>query len=72
VPDFIKEVEMEIASAEYERLQREIASDASPVGIDAEKTHVLILHKLEQIERRLERLEARLARAPVPQSTAGS
>jgi len=39
------------------RIEAEIASDASPVGIDAKRTHVLILAKLESIERRLEALE---------------
>ena len=34
-----------------------IASDASPVGIDAKKTHIIILAKLVQIEQRLEKLE---------------
>ncbi len=41
-----------------DRLTQLIASDDSPVGIDAKKTHVLILHKLEKIEARLARLEA--------------
>ncbi len=41
-------------------IEREIASDASPVGIDAKKTHVIILHKLQEIEASLRRLEARL------------
>lgn len=45
--------------AEIEQL---ISSDASPVGIDAKKTHVLIIEKLLEIERRLERIEARLGR----------
>ena len=40
------------------RIEAEIASDDSPVGIDAKKTHVLILAKLESIERRLDRLES--------------
>ena len=44
---------------DYARIEREIASDDSPVGIDAKKTHVLILSKLEAIERRLAALEAR-------------
>ena len=43
---------------DYQRIARQIGSDDSPVGIDAEKTHVMILHKLEQIEARLARLEA--------------
>ncbi len=34
-----------------------IASDASPVGIDAKKTHVIIIQKLMDIQARLERLE---------------
>ena len=36
----------------------QIASDASPVGMDAVYVHALILDKLTEIERRLERLEA--------------
>lgn len=51
---------MDIPRAEYERLEREIDSAASPVGIDAKKTHILILHQLERIERRLEALERKL------------
>lgn len=41
----------------YARIAREIESDVSPVGIDAKKTHVLILHLLARIEERLARLE---------------
>lgn len=54
---------MEIPREAYEALEREIASDESPVGIDAAKTHVLILHMLEDLARRLERIEARLDEA---------
>jgi hypothetical protein len=43
--------------ADYQRIEAEISSDSSPVGIDAKKTHVLILGKLESIERRLDALE---------------
>ncbi len=46
-------------AADYERIATEIASDSSPVGIDAKKTHVLILHKLDEILRRLDALEQR-------------
>jgi hypothetical protein len=48
---------MEIPREEYHRIEREIASADSPVGIDAKKTHVMILHRLGEIEKRLERLE---------------
>ncbi len=47
----------EISEEEYAALERLIGSDASPVGIDAKKTHILILHKLGDIQRRLDRLE---------------
>lgn len=45
---------------EAEEIEKLIASDASPVGIDAKRTHVLIIQKLLEIERRLERIEKRL------------
>lgn len=51
---------MEIPRDAYEALEREIASEESPVGIDAKKTHILILHRLERLEERLARLEERL------------
>ncbi len=41
----------------YKRIANEIHSDDSPVGIDAKKTHIMILDKLEKIEKRLDRLE---------------
>lgn len=45
----------------FEAIAEEIHSDKSPVGIDAKKTHVLILEKLIQLEKRLERIEAKLS-----------
>ena len=39
---------------DYDRIAALISSDTSPVGIDAKKTHVIILHKLMEIEKRLE------------------
>ncbi len=48
---------MEIPKDAYERIAAEITSDASPVGIDAKKTHIMILYKLMEIEKRLARLE---------------
>ncbi|MDR8391597.1 hypothetical protein NC796_10625 [Aliifodinibius sp. S!AR15-10] len=47
-----------IPDEKYEAILKQIESKESPVGIDAGKTHVLILHKLLEIEQRLERLEA--------------
>lgn len=50
-------MDLNISDKEYEDILKQIKSDDSPVGIDAGKTHVLILHKLMGIERRLEALE---------------
>lgn len=44
-------------TTDHDTIEAMIASDASPVGIDAKKTHVLILAKLVGIEQRLEKLE---------------
>jgi hypothetical protein len=43
---------------ELKEIIDQIASDSSPVGMDAVYVHAVILDKLMQIERRLERLEA--------------
>jgi len=48
---------MNIDQETHDRIAALIHSDESPVGIDAKKTHILILHKLEQIEKRLDALE---------------
>ncbi len=50
-------MDLNISDKEYEDILKQIESKDSPVGIDAGKTHVLILHKLLNIERRLEALE---------------
>lgn len=49
-----------IDQATYDAIAEVIHSDSSPVGIDAKKTHILILHKLEEIGKRLEQLEKKL------------
>lgn len=51
---------MEIPKKVYRAIADEIGSDLSPVGIDAKKTHVMILHQLAVIEDRLARIEASL------------
>ena len=54
---------MQVPEDVREQIEKVIASAASPVGIDAKETHVIIIHKLMEIERRLERLEAGLGRS---------
>ena len=51
---------MDVPKDRYEEIERAIYSADSPVGIDAKKTHVIILHKLMEIERRLTALEQKL------------
>jgi len=41
----------------YNEIEEMISSDQSVVGIDAKKTHVIILYKLIEIEKRLKKLE---------------
>ena len=52
---------MEIPQDTYDAIENEIASDASPVGIDAKKTHILLLHPLPEIAETLKRIEQPLA-----------
>ena len=52
---------LSVPSDREREIEDEISSVDSPVGIDARRTHVIILHKLLEIEARLERLESRLA-----------
>jgi hypothetical protein len=51
---------MEIPEDVYRSIEKEIESDASPVGIDAKKTHVIILYRLRLLEERLVRIEEAL------------
>ena len=44
----------------YREIEQMIASSESVVGIDAKETHIIIIHKLLEIEKRLKALEAKL------------
>jgi hypothetical protein len=60
----------DITEDDYKAIEAAIESASSPVGIDAKKTHVLILHKLLSIERRLSELELRSS-PPSPPEPSG-
>ncbi len=47
----------EVSASDYGEIEELIASEDSPVGIDAKKTHVIISQKLPRIEERLVRLK---------------
>lgn len=51
---------IDVPADDYAELAKALASDASPVGIDAKKTHVVILHLLLDLQDRLARMEDRL------------
>ncbi len=51
----------DVAPGMYKLIASLISSEESPVGIDAKKTHILILNKLQELSERMERLEQKLA-----------
>ena len=51
---------MDVPHDIFASIERDISSEVSPVGIDEKKTHIIILHKLQEIDERLRRIEARL------------
>lgn len=51
---------LDVPPDDYAALADALTSEQSPVGIDAKKTHVVILHLLLDLQDRLARLEARL------------
>ncbi|MBD3638036.1 MAG: hypothetical protein HUJ25_11845 [Crocinitomicaceae bacterium] len=53
-------MKFEIDSKTYEEIAKVIHSDKSPVGIDAKKTHILILNQLQELNDRMERLEQQI------------
>ena len=55
---------MNIPEDRYQEIASTIFSEDSPVGIDAKKTHVMILYMLEQIERRVARIDDQLETSP--------
>ncbi len=50
----------EIEQKKYDEIAELIHGDESPVGIDAKKTHILILNKLEELSQRMDRIEKKL------------
>lgn len=55
-------MDLSIEKEKFDAIAAAIHSETSPVGIDAKKTHVIILEKLIQIEERLAAIEAKLAK----------
>jgi tetrahydromethanopterin S-methyltransferase subunit B len=51
-----------IPDKNYKEIEKAIKSDESVVGIDAKKTHIIIIHMLNEITEKLEKLEQRIER----------
>lgn len=51
---------MNIPEDKYKEIEELIGSNESVVGIDAKKTHIIIIHMLKQIQGQLDDLESRL------------
>ena len=52
-----KEMDLEVEDDKKTQIGEIISSKDSPVGIDAKKTHIIIINKLLEIEKRLDKLE---------------
>ncbi len=48
---------LEVDNEKKAQIEKVITSEDSPVGIDAKKTHVIIINKLVEIEKRLDAIE---------------
>lgn len=55
---------LDVSQDDYDRIRDLIFSPDSPVGIDATRTHVIIIKLLEDIGLRLDALERRLLDRP--------
>lgn len=53
---------MNVDPKRFEEIEQVIHSDSSPVGIDAKKTHILIISMLEELTERLAVAEGKVDR----------
>ena len=49
--------QVNVPEERYQQIADSIANEQSPVGIDAKKTHVMVLYMLEEIDKRVARIE---------------
>jgi hypothetical protein len=53
-------MKFEIDPKTYDEIAEVIHSEESPVGIDAKKTHILILNKLQELSEKLDVIQLQL------------
>mgnify|MGYP001144645825 FL=1 len=51
---------MDISDKEYSEIEKLIGSEDSVVGIDAKKTHIIIIQMLRELTEKIEGLEKRM------------
>jgi len=56
-----REAQVTVPEERYQKIANGISDEQSPVGIDAKKTHVMILYMLEEIDKRVARIEEHLS-----------
>ena len=61
ISGIVADMDLEVATSDYGKIEELIDIVVRHVGIDAKKTHVIIIHKLLQIEERLAKLERLIA-----------
>lgn len=49
-----------IPEQDYKEIEKAIGSEESVVGIDAKKTHIMIIHMLQKIGKKLDVMESRI------------
>ncbi len=53
-------MDLKVEKELFDQIAQQIHSDSSPVGIDAKKTHIIILAKLMELDKRLQDIETKL------------
>lgn len=63
--------EFKISDSEYNEIEKAIGSDESVVGIDAKKTHIIIIQLLKEIQDSIQDLDERIDKIEkqLPQSS---
>ena len=51
---------MNIPDQKFKEIEEQISSTESVVGIDAKKTHIIIIHMLQEILEKMDHLEKRV------------
>lgn len=59
-PNLMNKHDLNVPKNLYDQILSEIENEESPVGIDAKKAHIIIIYKLQELEKRLDYIEQRL------------